>query len=553
MTTIGQISGKVSAADDNSPLPGVSVRVKGSEKGSSTSADGGYKINAKPSDVLVFSFIGYASQEIAVGNKTTINVSLAQESKMLQEVVTTALGISKDKRTLTNSIQSVQGVELIKAREPNAINSLSGKVAGLTVGASSEILGRPNLVLRGNTDLLFIVDGVPINSDTWNISADDIETYSVLKGPNAAALYGFRGKNGAILITTKKGSKDKRGFSVEFNSSTMVESGFNAIPKVQDLYGPGDHGVYEFVDGRGGGKNDGDYDIWGPKFEGQLIPQYDSPVVNGVRQGTPWIARGKNNLTRFLRDGLQSNNNIAISSSTEKADLRFSLSNSYQKGIVPNTQLNSINFNMSAGVNFSKKLRLESNINFNRQSTPNVPDVNYRPNSLIYNMVIWGGADWDVDQLRNYWQPGKEGIQQIYAEYQRYNNPYFVAYEWTRGHYKNDIYGYASLNYKINDNFELTGRTSVTSYDLFRNEKLPYSATTYGREEAKGDYREDKRTLFENNTDILLKYSKLYNNAFDVKVWAGANIRSFSYRSSFVTTDYLNTPVCTLSLTHFVL
>ncbi|MDI9858242.1 SusC/RagA family TonB-linked outer membrane protein [Flectobacillus roseus] len=542
MTTSGQISGKVSAADDNSPLPGVSVRVKGSEKGSSTSADGGYKINAKPSDVLVFSFIGYASQEIAVGNKTTINVSLAQESKMLQEVVTTALGISKDKRTLTNSIQSVQGVELIKAREPNAINSLSGKVAGLTVGASSEILGRPNLVLRGNTDLLFIVDGVPINSDTWNISADDIETYSVLKGPNAAALYGFRGKNGAILITTKKGSKDKRGFSVEFNSSTMVESGFNAIPKVQDLYGPGDHGVYEFVDGRGGGKNDGDYDIWGPKFEGQLIPQYDSPVVNGVRQGTPWIARGKNNLTRFLRDGLQSNNNIAISSSTEKADLRFSLSNSYQKGIVPNTQLNSINFNMSAGVNFSKKLRLESNINFNRQSTPNVPDVNYGPNSLIYNMVIWGGADWDVDQLRNYWQPGKEGIQQIYAEYQRYNNPYFVAYEWTRGHYKNDIYGYASLNYKINDNFELTGRTSVTSYDLFRNEKLPYSATTYGREEAKGDYREDKRTLFENNTDILLKYSKLYNNAFDVKVWAGANIRSFSYRSSFVTTDYLNTP-----------
>jgi hypothetical protein len=138
MTTIGQISGKVSAADDNSPLPGVSVRVKGSEKGSSTSADGGYKINAKPSDVLVFSFIGYASQEIAVGNKTTINVSLAQESKMLQEVVTTALGISKDKRTLTNSIQSVQGVELIKAREPNAINSLSGKVAGLTVGASQK-------------------------------------------------------------------------------------------------------------------------------------------------------------------------------------------------------------------------------------------------------------------------------------------------------------------------------------------------------------------------------------------------------------------------------
>lgn len=538
----GQIAGKVVASEDNAPLPGVTVRIKGSSKGTTTAADGRYKINATNKDVLVFSFVGFSTQEVAVGSKTIIDVKLATEQNQLQEVVVTALGISKDKRSLTNSIQAVKGEDLVKAREPNAINSLSGKVAGLTVGASSELLGRPNLVLRGNTDLLFVVDGVPINSDTWNISADDIETYSVLKGPNAAALYGFRGRNGAILITTKKGSKDRRGFSVEFNSSTMVESGFNAIPKVQDAYGPGDHGTYAFVDGRGGGTNDGDYDIWGPKFEGQLIPQYDSPVVNGVRQGTPWVARGKDNLTRFLRNGLQSNNNIAIASSNDKYDLRFSLSHNYQKGIVPNTQLNATNFNIATGFNFSPKLRLEANLNYNRQSTPNIPDVNYGPNSLIYNMVIWGGADWNVDDMRNYWQAGKEGIQQIYAEYQRYNNPYFVAYEWTRGHYKNDIYGYATLNYKINDKFEITGRTSVTTYDLFRNEKFPYSATVYGREEAKGDYREDKRTLFENNTDILLKYSQNFNKAFDVKVWAGANIRSFKYNSSYVTTDYLNTP-----------
>ena len=541
------VTGKITDKTDNSPIAGATIRIKGTERGITASADGTFKITVPENVTLQFSFIGFSPQEIQVGSKSVINVVLNENVQELQEVVTTALGISKERRSLTSAIQTVKGSDLIKAREPNPINSLAGKVAGLTIGASAELLGRPNVVLRGNTDVLYVVDGVPINSDTWNISADDIETYSVLKGANAAALYGFRGKNGAILITTKKGTKDKRGFSVELNSSTMIESGFNAIPKVQDLYGAGDHGQYSFVDGKGGGTNDGDYDIWGPKFDptgNKKIAQYDSPIdpATGKRIPTSWTARGKDNLTRFLNDGVLANNNIAIASSNEKADIRFSMSHNYQKGIVPNTQLNIVNFSVNAGINFSKKLRLETNLNYNRQFTPNIPDVNYGPNSLIYNMTIWGGADWNVDDMRNYWQAGKEGVQQIYAEYQRYNNPYFMAYEWQRGHYKNDIYGYASLDYKINDNLSVTGRTSITTYDIFRSEKFPYSATVYGREEGKGDYREDKRSLFENNTDVLLKYNQKFNNAFDVKIWAGGNIRSFKYNSSYTLTDYLNTP-----------
>ena len=541
------VTGKITDKTDNSPIAGATVRIKGTERGTTASADGTFKITVAQNVTLQFSFIGFSPQEIQVGSKSVINVVLNENVQELQEVVTTALGISKERRSLTSAIQTVKGSDLVKAREPNPINSLAGKVAGLTIGASAELLGRPNVVLRGNTDVLYVVDGVPINSDTWNISADDIETYSVLKGANAAALYGFRGKNGAILITTKKGTKDKRGFSVELNSSTMIESGFNAIPKVQDLYGAGDHGQYSFVDGKGGGTNDGDYDIWGPKFDptgNKKIAQYDSPIdpSTGKRIPTPWTARGKDNLTRFLNNGVLANNNIAIASSNEKADIRFSMSHNYQKGIVPNTQLNIVNFSVNAGINFSKKLRLETNLNYNRQFTPNIPDVNYGPNSLIYNMTIWGGADWNVDDMRNYWQAGKEGVQQIYAEYQRYNNPYFMAYEWQRGHYKNDIYGYASLDYKISDNLSVTGRTSITTYDIFRSEKFPYSATVYGREEGKGDYREDKRSLFENNTDVLLKYNQKFNNAFDVKIWAGGNIRSFKYNSSYTLTDYLNTP-----------
>jgi hypothetical protein len=324
----------------------------------------------------------------------------------------------------------------------------------------------------------------------------------------------------------------------------MFDCGFIAIPKVQDEYGPGDHGKYSFVDGRGGGLNDGDYDIWGPKFEGQLIAQYDSPFnpVTGVRTPTPWVARGKDNLKRFIQTGLLTTNNIAVASNTDKYDLRFSVSHTYQKGIVPNTQLNSINFNIAAGYNFSPRLRFETNINYNRQSTPNFPDVQYGPNSMIYNIIIWGGADWNVDDMRNYWQPGKEGIQQIYAEYQRYNNPYFLVYEWLRGHYKNDMYGYATLKYRLNKDFELTGRTAVSTYGLFRNEKFPYSATVYGREEARGDYREDNRFLFENNTEVMLKFNKEIARTVSVSAFVGGNLRTFRYNSSYVTTDYLNVP-----------
>ncbi|WP_020605476.1 SusC/RagA family TonB-linked outer membrane protein [Spirosoma spitsbergense] len=553
------VSGRVTAADDNQPLPGVSILVKGTTTGTTTLADGTYSIRIPANATLTFSFIGYETKEVPVGTRTAIDVSLAVGTSTLNEIVVTALGIKKDIRTIGVSIQSIDGANVTKAREPNPINSLVGKVAGLTIGASAELLRRPNIVLRGNTDVLFVIDGVPINSDTWNISPDDIETYSVLKGASASALYGFRGKNGAILITTKRGSKDKRGFQVDVNTSQMFDNGFLAIPKLQNEYGPGDHGVYAFRDGRGGGYNDGDYDIWGPAFNGQLIPQYDSPVTPGQsytttyanpavkpfisdRQPTPYVARGANNLSRFLQTGILSTNNIAVSSSGEKYDLRFSLSHNYQRGLVPNTKLNSTTFKISTGYTFTDRLRFMADVQVNRQYTPNIPDINYGPNSLIYNVGIWGGADWDVDQLKNYWQPGKEGIQQIYAEYQRYNNPWFVSKEWLRGHYKTDIIGQTSLNYTIAPGLDATLRTQVSTWNLLRTEKMPYSATAYGREEARGDYREDRRNLLDNNTDLLIKYNRKVIPALSINAIAGGNLRVYNYNSNFTSTNYLNVP-----------
>ena len=562
------ITGQVIAADDNQPLPGVSILVKGTSTGTTTLADGTYSLTVPSQSrtgpaTLTYSFIGYETREIVVGNRTVIDLSLTAGTSTLNEVVVTALGIKKDVRTTGVAIQTVDAATLIKAREPNAINSLAGKVAGLTVGASSELLGAPTVALRGNTDILYVVDGIPINSDTWNISNDDIETYTVLKGASASALYGFRGKNGAILITTKRGSKDKRGFSVEVNTSQMVEKGFLAFPKVQDQYGPGEYGVYAFGDGKGGGINDGDYDIWGPPLDGRLIPQYDSPVnlgqsyttvfpnpadlskpINYVsnRQPTPFLPRGKDNLSRFLQAGVLSNNNVAVSSSNDKYDLRFSVSQNYQRGLVPTTRLNITNFNTTLGYNFSPRLRFESSINYNRQYTPNIPDVQYGPNSLIYNVQIWGGADWNIDDMKQIWQPGKEGTQQIYAEYQRYNNPWFQAKYWTRGHYMNNVYGYTSLRYQLADGLILTGKVQLTTWNLLRNEKFPYSATVYGREEARGDYREDRRSLTDNINQVLLQYNRPITKDITVNALAGAELRSFNYNSNYASTNYLNVP-----------
>ncbi|MCP9770585.1 SusC/RagA family TonB-linked outer membrane protein [Lacihabitans sp. LS3-19] len=530
----------------NEPIPGVSVLVKGTGVGTVTDQNGDFKITASSKEsILVFSSIGFTSKEIKVGNQSSISVELLEDAKALSEVVVTALGIKKDARRIGVAIQSVDGSSVIKAREPNAVSALVGKVAGLTIGMQPELLRKPNIMLRGNSDVLFVIDGVPVNSDTWNVNPDDIETYSVLKGASASALYGFRGKNGAILITTKKGSKDKRGFSVDFNSSTMADKGFYAIPKVQDVFGPGDHGQYSFVDGKGGGLNDGDYDAgWGPKFDGQLIAQYDSPIdpVTGKRIPTPYVARGKDNLSRFLETGILSTNNLSVSSSGEKHNLRFSTSQIFQKGIVPNTKLNITNFNIGADYQFTKRLKFESSLQYNKQYTPNIPDVNYGPNSIIYNMTTWGGADWDVDDMKNYWQEGKEGIQQIYAEYQRYNNPYFMSYEWLRGHHKTDIVGQASMTYKFTDYLDVMFRSQITTWNLLRTEKMPYSAGAYGRDERRGDYSEDRRNLFENNTDILVRFDKDIVKDINAKVWVGGNIRTFDYNSSFGKTDYLNVP-----------
>ena len=550
------LQGKVSG-NDGSVLPGANVMVKGTSNGSITDNKGMFSVSAAIGDTLTFSFIGFDNKVVKVKSDKFIDVTLYENSKSIKEVVVTALGVEKRYNSLGYAVQEVKGEDLRKARDQNPITGLTGKVSGLSVGANSEMLRKPSMILRGNTLELYVVDGVPISSDTWNISPDDIETMTVLKGPTAAALYGSRAMNGALLITTKKGNKNKKT-TVEINSTNMFENGFLTFPRLQNEYGPGSNQIYMFVDGKGAGQNDNDYDVWGPRFRGQLIPQYDGQYTpnqkytttfgdksfEGNIKPTPWVSRGPNNLENFLRTGFHTTNNIAFTKSGEDYTIRMSISHSDQQAIIPNTGVSITNMNLYGTFQVNKKLTIDANINANYQYSDNFPDVDYGPNSIIYNMSIWAGADWDVNdpKIKGIWQEGKEGLLPIYAEYQRYHNPWAIVNYWKRGHQKKDVFGYARANYVVNSNLNFSLRSQVSSYDMLRTEKMPVWAHPYGREQNLGDYREDRRSLMDMNTDLQANYNFLLGDVVQFTGLSGANIREFSYNSSYASTDYLSVP-----------
>ncbi|WON92399.1 SusC/RagA family TonB-linked outer membrane protein [Sphingobacterium sp. UGAL515B_05] len=523
-------------------IHGATIRNSHLAKLVSSDHSGKFVIDAHIGDTLRIGYMGYLPKVFIVGNQPSSVISLIPNQQSLNEVVVTALGIKKEKQAIGYSVQEIKGKDMVKAREPNAISGLAGRVSGLTITPSTNLFGDPGITLRGRSNILIVVDGMPINTDSWNLSPDDIESYSVLKGANAAALYGNRGQNGAIVITTKRAKLQDKGFQVEFNSSTQLQTGYNAIPKIQTEYGPGSNYQYAFKDGRGGGINDNDYNIWGPRFEGQLIPQYNSPIdpKTGQLIPLPWEARGKDNLKKFLQNGLLSTNNIAISTKNDHGDLRLSASQMFQRGTTPNTKLGSTNINLTGGINAGSKLRFDASINYNKQYSPNYPNIAYGPNSPIYILTLWGAADYDIDDLRNYWQPGKENVQQYNREYTIYDNPWMTAYENLRTYDKDDIYGYVSANYKFNDKLSLNARTSASTWNRNRTIKIPISANLYNYNiggSRVGGYQETYDTFWENNTEVSLKYQNRIAEDLGFSGSVFGNLRTVSVKSLFARTD----------------
>lgn len=535
-----QVSGTV--GDDKGPLKGVSIYTKADNKiGTRTDSDGKFSIRIPTNSTLVFSSLGYEKKEIHVLS-TEMHITLNAVNNAMAEVVVTALGINKEKRKVAYAAQDVKGESLTTAREPNVASSLVGRVAGLQVRTKSTLFENPEIILRGGNATI-VIDGVPAPDgfDMWSLNADDIENITVLKGTASSALYGSVAQNGAIMITTKKGKGGTAGIELSYNSSTEFQAGFLRIPKTQQEYGMGFNGKYAFVDGKGGGVNDAYGYVWGPKLNQPdpstssgfvEITQYNSPVdpqTNKLKP-LPWIGRGKNNLSNFLNKGLITTHNLSVAGSTEKSDYRISLSHLYQKGQVPNTTLNSTTLSLAGKLKLNTKFDAEATLSYNRQYSPNYPNSNYSPDNYLYNIVLWMGPDVDLRDMRNYWKPGREGLEQLTYNYSWYNNPWFLAYEKERAYTNDVIVSQGNIKYKFNNDLKLLVRGGITTNFANSESRVPYSYINYGTAAAPyGNYTVNRDNRIRFVGDALLTYDKRLSKDFTVTSSVGASTRLDQY------------------------
>lgn len=544
------VKGAVTDAKDNSPLPGAIISVVGKTKGVNSNETGRYTLTGiGEGDVLRFSLVGYKPQEVPVNGRTQIDVALQQDVSGLNEVVVTALGIQKEKKSLGYAVQTVKGDNMTKAREPNLIGSLTGRVAGLVIRNSTDMFRDATIQLRGAKPLI-VIDGIPDQTaDMWKINPDDVESINVLKGTSASALYGSIGQFGALMITTKRGKGKDLG--VDVNSSTMFQPSFIRIPNVQTTYGNGAKGKYAYVDGSGGG-TEGSGWIWGPKLDQKdpstpsgywETPQYNSPTDpnTGKLVPLPWVSRGRNNVHNFFRTGIVSTNSLSITKSSDKGNFRASASHIYQQGVVPNTQLNNSSFSIAGNYNLTDRLNVDARITYNRQYSDNYPTIGYGPTNYLYNLVLWTGSDVDIRDLRNYWQPGKEKLQQRNYNTSWYNNPYFQAYELLTGYYKNNTFGSMTLDYKINRDFSVKLRSGVNAYGLSEDTKEPASYIGYSSK-SRGNYFASSRNYFDIVTDLIGRYEHTFSKNFAVHAEVGGSNYYRNDKSQKSNTDGLTIP-----------
>lgn len=569
----GSISGNV-RNEQNEPLPGVTVQSNTStgKRIATTDAEGVFTFNNLPEGTYDFSFsyVGFAAQQLngyklKTGEQIKLKITLKSKESALGEVVVTALGIKRKKESLGYATQQIDGALLNEAPATNFVNGLAGKVAGVNIVTTGALGGSSRITIRGETSLsldknapLYVIDGVPTGNDgvsnssgaadygnsSSEINPADIESVNVLKGPAAAALYGSRGANGAIVITTKKGNS-RNGIGVSVNSYYFTEK-VGRLPKFQNKFGQGANGKYKgsnfgaswsiYPDG----DQDGNDESWGPRLDiGTNEAQFDSPTTNGFRGGdvainnrgdviaTPWISQ-PDNIKDFFTTGRKFYNNVAFSGGNDKGNYRMSLTSLDETGVIPNNDLKRYQVSLTSSYNLSKKLSTGFNINYVKQQSENRPDNGYGRNTFMY-FFTWMGRNVNMNSLKNYWQPGLVGLRQFQYNYgENHNNPFLLMNENTKGQDKDRIYGNIYFDYQITDHLKLKLRTAQDFYNDFR--PMRWVVSTVDNE--RGRYEEVNLKYSERNSDFLLNYANNIKGAgIGYNISAGGN--RFDQSSSF--------------------
>lgn len=550
------ISGTVTGADDGMAIPGVTVMITGTTIGITTDLDGNFTLSV-PVDAksVSFSFIGMVKQEIEIGNRTIFNVQLEIAATALQEVVVTALGISREKKALGYSVQDVKGEDITKAKETNIINSLQGRISGAQItntsgaaGASTRIVIRGVSSLGGNNQPLFVIDGIPISNSSFgstgtggtdrgsgaaDINPDDVETITILKGANASALYGSRASNGVVVITTKKGTTDGR-MQVSFSNTTTFENPLK-LPDFQNKYGQGNAGVFSYVDGAGGGTNDGSDESWGPQLDiGLMIPQFDSPQnEDGSYQATPWISR-PNNVSGLFETGVTHSTNISLSAGTKASNFRLSFTNLDQKGMIPNTNFKkkTLSFNASASPN--DRVTFSASGNYINSSSKNQPGYGYNAQNIM-QQVTWTGRNVNYEALKDKQRNEDGSIFNWSHNY--HNNPYMTLYENVSPMRRNRFIGNAMVSYKFTDYLSGFIRTGGDIYSNFTSSRRFIGDMDYGQ----GYYGETITSFREVNTDFLISFEKTFGD-IDVAINFGGNRLDRTYQRNTGVAPELSIP-----------
>lgn len=532
------VSGTVTSQDDGLPLPGVNVVFKGTSTGTTTDANGKYVLTIPDEGgILVFSFIGYATQEISVSNQTTVDVVLAQEAQSLSEVVVTALGISKEKKALAYAVSEVKGTEFTQARETNVANALAGKIAGVNAtgmatgpGGSSRIVIRGNGSLNGNNQPLYVINGMPMDNSVpggsnqsagegnnvdrgdgiGGINPDDIESISVLKGGPAAALYGARASNGVILITTKKG-KAQKGIGVEINSNVTFED-IAIIPDWQYEFGQGTDGVKPTTQTQA--KSSGRLS-YGARMDGQPYIQFDG-------QMRPYSPQ-KNNLKNFYRTGANYINSVAFTGGNEVVNFRFGLNNTSSKSIVPNSSFNRRIANLNLNAYLGKKLSIETVVQYNIENGDNRPKVGYADQNshwatyLIANTV-------DIRSLAPGYDP-LTGNEVEWNPVPAAPNPYFVINKFQNSDKKNRFLGQANIRYDISDKLFVKGSASQDYYN-FQSEFVQPTGNAFA---PLGSYESRRVISSETNGMLTLNYNTDLFETLSFSAMVGGNMQRNIY------------------------
>jgi ferric enterobactin receptor len=532
-TIEGQVIEKVSGE----PLAGATVKVKGSLIGTTTDADGRFTLSVPDNAViLVISFIGFKNSEVTIGTQTSFNISLEADISALQEVVVTALGIEKDKTTLAYATQTLSNQEFNQSRNGDLSAQLSARIPGLQISQLSTggLVSSARIVLRGETSLNFnrnqplvIVDGVPVSNNFDGVGAsnlqddiptdygngfnginpDDVESVNVLKGATAAALYGSRAANGAIVITTRTGRGDN--FNIVVNSGVTFET-ISRSYDFQNEYGAGLAGNYT----NGLGLS------YGPRLDGSVSgPILGSPTSPTAELLLPYAK--DTFLDDFFQTGVSSNNNISISSANDMGYLRVSYTQQEKKGIIPNTDFHQRTFSLKSGYKIFDKLHVDVVANYVKTGSDNLPVIGYGGQSIGYAQLFWP-RNASLDWVRDYWQPGQEFIRQNHVTTFAADNPWLITYENLNGFGKNRVFGNAKLSYQITNDLKIFVRAGTDYYNDRRVSRRPRGTAQFRN----GMYREQNINFQESNFDFLATYFKKLggsgNTTLDVSV--GGNI-----------------------------